>query len=115
MRLSEQFPANLRGGLTDLLPGVSPDSHCEAVVCFQSFLNRGGCGFVHPDMQNKSHPRVQSGFGFLQEVRQQLMTGIGEHAFGMELHPLHVWVPAMPQTHDRAVLKPGCDLQAVRQ
>ena len=30
----------------------------QQIVGFQSFLNRGGSGFVHPHVQDQSHPWV---------------------------------------------------------
>ena len=50
-----------------------------------------------------------------EEIGQQLMTGIGEHALRVELHPLHMGVLAVPEPHDRAVLEPGRDFEAVGQ
>ena len=40
---------------------------------------------------------------------------IGEHAFGVELHPLQVRMLPVPQAHDRAVFEPGGHLETVRQ
>ena len=48
-----------------------------------------------------------------EEIAQQLVAVLGEHALGVELHPLEVRIVAMAQAHDRAVLEPGGDLQAV--
>ena len=53
--------------------------------------------------------------GLAQKVGQQRMTLLGEHAFGVELHPLNVGEIAVAQAHDRAVVEPGGDLEAVGQ
>ena len=53
--------------------------------------------------------------GFPQEIGQQLVAFIGEHALRVELHPLQVLMLPVPQAHDRAVLEPGGHLEAVRQ
>ena len=50
--------------------------------------------------------------GLPQEIGQQLMAGLREHTFGMELHALQVRVVPMPQPHDRSVFEPGCHFKA---
>ena len=43
------------------------------------------------------------------------MTRLGQHAFGVELHPLQGRVLTVFQAHDRAVLQPSRHFQALRQ
>ena len=52
---------------------------------------------------------------FLQEIGEQLVPGVCEHTLRMELHPLHVGIVPMPQTHHHAVGKPRGDFEAIRQ
>src|SRR5438309_9030993 len=66
------------------------------------------------DRITHSGARIPPGTGVLQKIRQQLVAMLGQDGLGMELHAGE-WMLPVPQSHDRAILGPGGDLEVGRQ
>src|SRR5207248_5796717 len=66
------------------------------------------------DRITHSGARIPPGTGILQKIRQQLVAMLGQDGLGMALHAGERMLP-VPQSHDRAILRPAGDLEVARQ
>ena len=55
-------------------------------------------------MNSRDRTLTAFSVGFLQKVGQQLVAGVGQHAFGVKLHPLQMAMFTVTQAHDLSLI-----------